>query len=94
MAAFWSMPSTFSPPNQRASKTFFPLTAVSHTLKIHNQGDSKQPSRDSVKPQSLSFLLGTLNPKIHSLDSIYKGLSSNVTLQVTTKIPSLPLQTE
>lgn len=44
MAAFWSMPSTLSPPNQTASKTFFPLTAVSHTLKIHNQADSKQPS--------------------------------------------------
>lgn len=58
MAAFWSMPSTFSPPNQTASKTFFPLTAVSHTLTIHNQPDSKQPSLERWNHKRFLFSLG------------------------------------
>lgn len=41
MAAFWSMPSAFSPPNQIAPKAFIPLTAVSHTLAMYNQADQQ-----------------------------------------------------
>lgn len=95
MAAFWSMPSTFSLPNQIASKTFFPLTAVSHTLKMYNQADSKKPQRERQERPQKPFLLETSNPKFHSQYSKYKVLTTHVvTPQVTTKIPPLPLQTE
>lgn len=68
------MPSTFSLPNQIASKTFFPLTAVSHTLKMYNQADSKKAiegeARGKRDHKSLFFLRHPILNSTHSIVNI------------------------